>query len=198
VGRPHSHEEIPFDWERLEFGEAMKTTISVEATQWFKDGDHPDVRCAGPRIKRRGEGYYISGMYPLANAWIEYERRRERPQIDKNTGGIFAPMIAEFQCKDGALYYRHIWPFSMWKFRGEQVESDIAEDDVLFQDAMMIENQFFARNNEPRVPHGWLSPPAIDGRVVVYPGDWIVDINGKRHVLSDEEYKKLYQAEGQP
>ena len=42
----------------------MRVQLDIDAVQWFKDGDHPDVKLAGPTLYRRGSAAYIEGMWP--------------------------------------------------------------------------------------------------------------------------------------
>ena len=181
----------------------MRVQLDIDAVQWFKDGDHPDVKLAGPTLYRRGSAAYIEGMWPLASAWVEYEPLTVEPE--KPQGGPFEPMVAEFEHKvTGEKYWRRswpfsrIWPFSFSEFNGEKIKQPIDTSDPFYQDCMMIESGMFDRRDPPQehVPHGWLQPPATDGRLEVFPGDWIVMHGDVRQILSDADFIKTYGGPG--
>ncbi len=173
----------------------MKVSIEVDAIQWTKDGDHPRVTPAGPTLCRRGDAAYISGMWPFASAWLEFEPLRERPELPK--GGIFEPMVMEFQNAAGERHWRRAWPFNFWKLKGNSEERPIEVTDDFYLDCMAFERAFgVARGKEvvEAVPHGWLNPPASDGRKAVFPGDWIVTIGSTVTILSNDDMKARYPA----
>lgn len=167
-------------------------TIKIDAVQWHKPGDHPQVKAAGPTLYKRGMGGYISGMWPFATCWVELEKLPGKPKdVDDS---LFTPMGVELtDTKTGETYYRRIWPFNMWKLKGEKLEEPITEDDPFYLDCMAVERAMWHRK-EPYapVPHGWLSPPATGGRVAVFPGDWVVMVADARLIMSDADYRKQY------
>jgi hypothetical protein len=172
--------------------------------QWRRLGDHPDVYRAGP-VLVRSLGWklgYIGGIYPMASGWASLEKLRERPK--DADGGFFSPMAAEFR----AGYFRKFFPFSIWDIksdgngaRASKSVDPLPEDDEFLLDFLEMERAFNLPHYKPKdwdgahLIHGWLLPAASDGRVAVYPGDWIVDVGGKRLILSDEEFRARYPQE---
>ncbi len=174
----------------------MELSIKVKAVQWFKDGDHPNVKPAGPKLLKRGDYFYVEGMWPFAEFWMEIAELAERPK--DVTDSILSPNAVEIEMKDKSRkYYRRVLPFNIWKVRGEKIheEIDTPENRTLFEDYQMCAAAYLLRpGEEPRtfVPYGVISPPASDGRVAVFPGCWIVEVGNKVFILSDEDFKKQY------
>ena len=171
----------------------MRITRTIEAIQWNKPGDHPQVVAAGPMMARRGQAGYISGMSPFMTCWVEVEPLKEKPPTPD--GSLFTPILMELEHPDTKeLYWRHIWPFAYWKFQGPTIESPIDSDDLFYKDCYLVEKGLWHRETAyPEwVPHGWLKPPAIGGRVVVYPSDWIIIGEDIRTIMSNDDAKKFY------
>lgn len=172
-------------------------TTTIKATQWFKLGDHPRVINAGPMVYKKGGFYYITGMMPQPEFWLSIETFPQAPTVE--TGGIFAPSWVEFKPVDqsGEKYVRKLLPFNFWDVKGEKSETEIAETDLLYLDYFSVLLQWrkgspFALGEDEVRPYGRLQPPLPD-RVVIYPGEWIVEHpDGRMDVLSDKDFQKHY------
>ena len=184
-----------------------RKNAQVEAVQWYKVGDHPNVTAAGPSLYRKGEAGYITGVQPHPTSWVQYEPMYEKPPEIEKIAGIFAPMIVQMNHPEtGKTYWRKVWDFSMWKLSGDRKESPIEITDLFYQDCLLIE-QMIKRQKFEWVSYGWIHPEALksDGfttRVVVYPGDWIVTPNPKipqsTIIYSDEEFQREFEVAQAP
>lgn len=171
----------------------MKLSFEANAVQWFKDGDHKDVRVAGPQIRSCYDVAYINGLSPLASCWVTLKPLTDKPPVGK---GVFSAMIVRFE-RDGGVYYRKVWPFTFFSMRGEKETRELttsAEDQQFFADFEFIERELNKHRPEqyPRQAHGMMRPPASDGRMAVFPGDWIVEYDGKRDILHDLDFQRRF------
>lgn len=175
----------------------MELNLKVNAVQWNKDGDHPDVTLAGPALHRRGHSAYITGMCPvnIRGFWLSYEPIIGEPTEEqkKASAGWLGPQIVAYEPKDGSpKYFRWVHQFSCWSIKGDRFEDQpIATDDRFYEDYELARAAMGER--EKLKPYGRLQGTVdTSGWSNVFPGYWIVEVGGKRIVMRDEDFKKQY------
>jgi hypothetical protein len=170
----------------------MKATIDIEAVQWFKDGDHPDVKLVGLNIYRRGGAAYISGLEirDMFGFWLEFEKQDVKP--DDAGKGLFSPDGIIYNNTDGSTYYRRLWPFNVFDFKGPKSETPVTEDDEFYKDYIAA-YRLYKDDPEPLRPYGRLSDPhAMGGFHNVFPGYWVIKIADRYQVMDDTKFKRTY------
>lgn len=171
----------------------MELNVQVQATQWFKAGDHSDVHELKPRLIKRGDVGYLTGIYPLASCWVSLDKLA-KPITTSDA--FLGPTYFQITKKDGESYYRSIWTFAFWDMNGPVEEVGVATTDDFFLDAVLIEHTMASVRNK-NIPAdyvlcGSLNRPDSKGRSMVYPGMWIVDIGDIRTLMDDQTFQRTY------
>lgn len=174
----------------------VKRNATVTAVQWCKPGDHPLVEAAGPKVYEQGGCYYISGMSTddrklSAHAWLS-EELKEKP-----TPGAFSyGMQAVTEVGGSEVYYRLIYPFSMYDMKGPKSERPLDMTDPLDKRRFEDWHTDLCRKAQRSVgvaPYGLLNPADRNGRVAVFPYDWIVtNPDGTVEIIDKDKFDDLY------
>lgn len=136
----------------------------VDATPWFKDGDHPQVHLRAAEIifDKFDNYFYVNAVNMRASTWLAVD-------------------------PDGPIAREHgaSLPFSFYNVKsGKRVP--VTEKPELLK----IYSEHMGWTKAP-VDHGYIE--GEDGRQIVKPGDWIIYDNGKLSVKSNEDFLEEYE-----
>lgn len=167
----------------------MKFSIEVDAVQWNKDGDHPAVRTNTPELYRKRDSGYVRNLFPLAKFWMSIDPIMGEPSPEdfKKADDWLGPHLVQF---DDKKYWRRIWMFNIWSISGEHTTTPLEPDDAFLRDYIVASIKLFGNEYSNVSFYGTLRTPAIDGRVVVFPGDWIVQQPKGLLIMSNEDFQK--------
>lgn len=178
-----------------------KGSANVEAVQWFKDGDHPSVIAGADRLSTKGGTVaYIENLWPMSTAWVTVKamtlnEMEALKKSDTANFGFFPTYSYEFtNTETGQKYYRKAYPFNFWNFKGEKQTVPRDELNQLFEDCLMIEAAMHGRKTTDYSRYGLMTPPDCNGRLAVFPGNWIVKADGKTEILEDAQFRERYES----
>jgi hypothetical protein len=165
----------------------------VEAVQWFKDGDSDLVKPDSLQFLQRGAAYYLTGFNHAA-VWLTFDKLADKPTSE--------PMAAvlEYSSAKEPTYYRIAFPFMMYDFKGDKkyTDFDAANPDHvrLKEDWLLADSQYTRVSNDDYQVVGRLYLPDTNGRVAVYPGNWLVRASGKVTIMEDAKFQLEFEADG--
>jgi hypothetical protein len=163
----------------------MELTIKIKATQWFKKGDHPLVHVEAPIAIRVNDLMYPKNLFPLPRFWMSVDKKEPLAAEQLVGNGAITPLVVYF---DNKAYARLIYPFNLWSIKGEKIKEPLEDDDPLLQDYLIASKLLY----EPLESfYGNLERPDVNGRVCVFPGNWIVERHGNVEIMSDDEFQKF-------
>lgn len=146
-----------------------KKPVVIEATQWFKDGDHPAVepRPAEILFDRAGNYFYVShadNLVPMANAWFAVNPTGDVAQK-------FGPVL----------------PFAVYDIKsGERVPASEKPD---------LLKRYMAQQGWTDAPRDMGLIKTLEGTHIVTPGDWIITgVQGELYPCKDEIFRATYEA----
>lgn len=146
-----------------------KKPVTINAVQWFKDGDHPAVTFAPAviRFDQAGHYFYVSGLHaakqPMASCWLAVD-------------------------PDGEMAEKHgaVLPFAFYSVKSGR-EVPVAERPDLLKRYM--DNQGWA---EAPVDYGLIE--TLEGRMTVTPGDWIITgVKGEHYPCKPDIFEATYE-----
>lgn len=146
-----------------------KKPVVIEATQWFKAGDHPAVepRPAEILFDRAGNYFYVShadNLVPMANAWFAV-----------NTTG------------DVAQKYGPVLPFAFYKVKSGELVLASEKPDLL--------KRYMAQQGWMHAPRDMGLIKTLERTHIVTPGDWIITgVKGEHYPCKPDIFAATYEA----